>query len=125
MHARAQITFEFLIYLAVGTASLSGALYAYSSMDARSAASTSYAQTLDFISAINSNAGYSASSFYAYIPSGICACSLNASAVKCPYGSFNTSVTISFSGDACSHAGKLARISESYESNGTYLIGVS
>ncbi|MCL4389703.1 hypothetical protein M1397_03825 [Candidatus Marsarchaeota archaeon] len=73
---KAQLSFEMLIYLGLSLASIAAAVYAYVyGRGAVSGAAATYSLE-EFVAAVNSNAGFQSSSFYAYVPNGLCNASL-------------------------------------------------
>ncbi|MEM3827064.1 MAG: hypothetical protein QXR58_00490 [Candidatus Micrarchaeaceae archaeon] len=114
---RLQISFEFMLYLVVASASLTVALAFSASELSREAASSSAYSMEQFAAIVNSNIQYSPSNFYAYVPSGVCSISASQNAAI-----FDAEINIS--GSLCAAAGGIAHLSLSPNGSGGYNLQV-
>ncbi|MGC8651957.1 MAG: hypothetical protein ACP5UH_01755 [Candidatus Micrarchaeia archaeon] len=121
---RAQLSLEFMVYMAAGMASLvmvlaaaGPALHAIN----RSSAD-SYIGAL--VAEINANAAYARSTFAAYVPKGICSASINQSAIKYANSVYTFSGDINGAGDLCAYAGSVRDIELVRVQNGTFILRV-
>lgn len=112
---RLQLSFEFMLYLVVGSVSLTAALaFTVTAFSKESASASTYSME-QFASIVNSNTGYYSSQFYAYVPKAVC----NSSYLD-ESGFFDARVEVSNS--LCSASGRILRLESDYIGNGTYIL---
>ena len=124
MKAKAQITLEFLIYMAIGISALATALYATAGIRSGNAnALTKYALE-SFFGRISAMQQYGSSSFAAYVPKSVCSCS-GSEIVVCGNYSIYSGAGIELSPSICKYSGLVENVSESYSGAGSYVISGS
>ena len=74
---KAQLSFEMLLYLGISLASIAAGIYAYAYGKGEISRAAGAYSLEELVAAVNSNAGFQSSSFYAYVPEGICNASLS------------------------------------------------
>ncbi|MEM0202266.1 MAG: hypothetical protein QXR73_03755 [Candidatus Micrarchaeaceae archaeon] len=121
---RAQLSLEFMVYMAAGGASLALVLAAAgASLNGIGSIDTaSYISAL--VSEINSNMAYSRSVFSAYIPTGICNAIVNSTSITYERKSYYFADYLSFDNSICSYAGALRTFAISETGNGSYVLKV-
>ncbi|MDE1868957.1 MAG: hypothetical protein KGH60_03265 [Candidatus Micrarchaeota archaeon] len=72
MAPKGQLSFEFLIYIAVSAAALVAVFSIYEASGASQRAASTGIYMQELTASINGNMAYQSSSFYAYVPPGIC-----------------------------------------------------
>ncbi|MGC8586102.1 MAG: hypothetical protein ACP5K5_00965 [Candidatus Micrarchaeia archaeon] len=121
---KGQLSFEYMIYIVAGLASMSMALAG------GSLAINAISQRIDaaymgsLASEINSNMAYSKSTFTAYIPKCICNASLNSTSIAIGNTVYGLSGEVEF-GNLCKYSGSIRTIELRRLYNGTYSLGVS
>jgi len=112
------MSLEFTVYAAISLAALMGALAAYAALGPKYGSAVSGAELETFVSIVDANMQYTASSFEAFVPKGMCN-SVNASGK----GMFDSPLAISSS--VCGGAGGIEALSMSRLGNGTFALWVS
>ncbi|MEM0154258.1 MAG: hypothetical protein QW814_00265 [Methanothrix sp.] len=123
MPKKAQITTEFLIYMAISISALSVSLYASSSLRNSYNSSVSKAELESFVNRITQMQQYGSSAFEVFVPKSICTCKPESSWIYCNGTRFNTEESIRLSSFVCVNSGSLENLSEYYLGNGTYYVG--
>jgi hypothetical protein len=124
MSAKAQITLEFLIYLAVGISALAVSIYATAGIRSGYTDGISEYALESFFSHISSMQQYESSSFAAYVPKSICSC-LGSERVVCGNYTAYSGARIKLGKSICKYSGSVENISESYSGMGLYSISGS
>ena len=124
MNAKAQITLEFLIYMAIGISALATAIYATAGMRSGYTAGISKYELESFYSHISAMQQYGSSSFAAYVPESVCSCS-GSERVVCGNYTVYTGAGIRLGPSVCKYSGSIENISESYTGMGIYEISGS
>ncbi len=121
---KAQLSFEYMIYIVAGLASMAMALAGGSlAMNAISQRiNAAYMGSL--VSEIDSNMAYSESTFTAYIPKCICNASLNSTSIIMGNTIYELSGAVEF-GNLCKYSGSIRTIELRRLYNGTYSLAVS
>ncbi len=125
MRTRAQLSIEFMVYAALATASLvvSLRLFTLGTAAQGSVAGKAYAEEL--VAAINSNMGYSSSTFSAYVPSAICIATVGNGSISIGGESIALVSNLVIQSSVCSGSGKVERLLIYRASNDTYELRTS
>ena len=78
---KAQVSFEFMLYLVVAASALSVALFFSAKVYSNESALGSSSAIAQFVSEVNYNMRYPSSNFYAYVPSAFCSAAVSGSAI--------------------------------------------
>lgn len=124
MKTKAQITLEFLIYMAVGISALATAIYATAGIRSGYTNGISKYELESFFSHISAMQQYGSSSFAAYVPKSVCSCS-GSETIACGNYSVYYGAGIKLSPSICEYSGSVENISESYSGTDLYLISGS
>ncbi len=119
---KAQLSFEFLIYVAISAVSLVGMLAVYLKGNAIyvNVENRSYAELL--VAAINNHLGYFSSNFTAYVPKGVCANPVNGTLLEYDNATYSFSGDVRLSGSLCDGNGGLEYVTVTRLDNGTFVV---
>ncbi|MCL4404526.1 MAG: hypothetical protein M1544_01455 [Candidatus Marsarchaeota archaeon] len=120
---RAQISVEFLIYIAIGISALAFGIYASTPMRNSYYSSISKGELYSFADYIEQMQQYGSVNFEAFVPESICSCSTGGSEIRCGNMSFGTGGAVVLANSVCEHAGSIENLTEYYQENGTYYVG--
>jgi hypothetical protein len=120
---KAQLSFEFLIYVAISAVSLVGmmALYIKGSQTYSLAEGRAYAEL--FVAGVNSHMGYSLSSFVAYVPKGLCGHLFGGRALRYYNTDYAFAGNVTLDNSLCGSAGGMENITMYRSDNGTFTVG--
>lgn len=124
MKPKAQITLEFLIYLAIGISALATAIYATSGIRSSYLDGISKYELESFYGHISAMQQYGSSSFAAYVPKSVCSCS-GSKSVVCGNYTVYAGAEIKLLKSVCEYSGNIENISESYVGMGVYEVSGS
>jgi hypothetical protein len=119
---RAQLSFEFLVYVAVSGASLAVMLGLFARSQAVQSNIRAASYTEELIASINANMAYSSSSFSAYVPEGLCGAAVANDALVTSFGSFTLNNPLIIAGNALCPGQGIERLGMTEEYNGTYVL---
>jgi len=117
----AQISLEFLIYLAISAISLLFILSIYIEGTSELNSSVNNAYLGSFVSAINSNMNYYESNVQLYVPKSICNCTSSNEYLSCAYEKFKLYGNLSITKEICLNSGSIETM-DLYYSNGKYML---
>lgn len=125
MQSKAQISLEFLIYVAVAISALSVSLYATAHMRSSYYNRISETGIAGFSNYLIQMQQYSSARFAAFVPKAICACYSASDSLRCDSFSVNTSSRVVLSPSLCLNSGSIENVSEVYSGNGTFMVSDS
>jgi uncharacterized protein (UPF0333 family) len=125
MRFEAQVSMEFLIYVAVAISALSVSLYATAPMRSSYYSKISEQAIYGFSNYVIQMQQYDYSRFSAFVPKAICSCTSNYNSIRCGNFSVNTGSRVLLSSSLCFASGSIENISETYIGNGTYKVSDS
>lgn len=121
----AQLSFEFLVYVAVSSASLAVMLGMFARSQAVQDSMRAASYTEELVASINANMAYSSSSFSAYVPKGLCGAVAIGGTLVTGFGNFTLNNPIELEGNALCSGPGVARLGMTEGYNGTYLLRVN
>jgi len=116
----AQLSFEFLVYLAISMVALSTSLLTY--VHFKNSNETPLIYTEELLAQINNNMIYQGSTFRSYVPGLICKASTHGRVLKIGANSFALEGNLTISNTVCSLSGSVETLTLSYSYNGTYIL---
>ncbi len=124
MIKKAQMSIEFIIYIAISAISLVAVLsiYHFGSLKINSTMNLDYVD--NFASIINSNLYQYKSTFTSYIPNSICKIKIAGYELKYKNKSIAIDAPVKLNNSICKNSGKIENMTM-YYSNGTYFLGAS
>ncbi len=125
MPSKAQMTFELMIYMAIGVSALVVSLYAIVPIRDSYNSNMSKSELYAALNIMSQMQQYGSSSFQAYVPKSICSCKATGNGLDCSYGYFSTGMHVELSKNVCLDSGGIENLSEYYLGNGSYRIGES
>ncbi len=120
---KAQVSFEFMLYLVVAALALSTALFLSKGLYSNESALEDSSAMSQFVADVNFNMQYVSSTFYAYVPPGLCDAMVSGRSIIYGNATYRLYNNVSLSGSLCP-AGIVERLSMSNIGNGTYLMDV-
>ena len=120
--ARAQLSFEFLVYVAVSGASLAVILGMFARSQAVQGDISSASYTEELVASIDANMAYSSSSFSAYVPEGLCGAAVVDDTLVTSFGNFTLNNPIEIEGNALCSGEGIEQLAMAQEYNGTYVL---
>jgi hypothetical protein len=120
--AKAQLSFEFLVYVAVSGASLALMLGMFARSQAAQSNIRAAAYTGELAASINANMAYGSSSFSAYVPEGLCGAAVVDGTLVTRFGNFTLDGPLMISRNALCPGQGIERLSMAEEYNGTYVL---
>lgn len=119
MAAKGQLSFEFLLYIAVSAAALVTVFSIYGASGAMQKAASAGVYMQELAASINGNMAYQSSSFYAYVPRNICNLTSGAMPISAIYG-FPLVGGLSVGNGVCTNSGGIEKLQLTMAANGTY-----
>ncbi|EET90074.1 MAG: hypothetical protein LVQ97_00450 [Candidatus Micrarchaeales archaeon] len=120
--ARAQISIEFMVYMAVALSSLAAAVYAYSAYSSRYSSEAGQAYLNSLFAKLDYHMQYPDSVFSAYVPKSICTAVANGSSIAIGKSVFRPDYNLEISSSVCAGSGSTEELNLSYDYNGTYTL---
>lgn len=118
----AQISLEFMTYLAVSAASLVVSLSLVLPYLSGMGESATSMELSDFVAGINSAMAYSSSSFMAMIPKGLCNSTIGGGTIANRYGSFVVNGDVVLGARLCGREGTLSMVYVERNPNGSFTV---
>ncbi|MDE1857125.1 MAG: hypothetical protein KGH98_03520 [Candidatus Micrarchaeota archaeon] len=122
--AKAQMSFEFMLFTTVSAVGLLYAVNLFAHSRSAMSSQDDAASMAYFIATLNSQMAYQSSVFSAYVPIGLCNSSVSGYSISTAYGDFTLNWPLYVPVGICQYSGSERELSMNRDLNGTYILGV-
>jgi hypothetical protein len=122
---KAQISFEFMLYLVVAAVVLSAALSFSARIYSKESALDYSSALMQFVAGVNFNMQYASSKFYAYVPRGVCEMNITKGSFAYRNVTYSFDSGLSISPEVCNSSGSVEYLLVSSAGNGSYTLGAA